>query len=209
MKCQHCGAKTVVGAAFCQSCGRQLSSNSPQPTVKQRIVKPSARGPNDEDREIVLWEGRYSKRAMLGSWFAAGVLTLAGLIAGAIANVSPKGWTIIVAAIVVMWAYFVLRLFYLKTTVRYTLTNQRFIHERGLLWRQIDRIETIDVDDVSIRQGPIDRLMGVGAIRLVSSDQSSPQFLIVGIEDVREVATLIDNARREERKKRAVHIESM
>jgi membrane protein YdbS with pleckstrin-like domain len=83
------------------------------------------------------------------------------------------------------------------------------MHERGLLWRRQDRIETIDIDDVAVEQGPIARMLGVGTVRLTSSDRSTPEFLLAGIEDVRNVATMIDNARRTERRKRGLHIESI
>lgn len=209
MKCQQCGVEIAPGAAFCQSCGRELAPAKPQePSAKERLAPAATRRGAEGDREVVLWEGRYSKLAMLGAWVAAGVLTLAGITAGAMLGISSKGWWIVVASIVVMWAYFLLRLLYLQYTVRYSLTNQRFIHERGLLWRQIDRIETIDIDDVIVQQGPIERMMGVGTVRLVSSDQTTPEFEVIGIEDVRRVATIIDDARRQERRKRAVHIES-
>jgi hypothetical protein len=52
-------------------------------------------------------------------------------------------------------------------------------------------------------------MLGIGTVRLLSSDQSTPQFSIVGIEDVRNVAMMIDDARRQERRKRGLHIESV
>jgi membrane protein YdbS with pleckstrin-like domain len=89
------------------------------------------------------------------------------------------------------------------------MTNQRLIHEHGLLWRQTDRIEAIDIDDVTVTQGPIARMVGVGNVKIVSSDQSTPLFYLRGIDDAREVATMIDEIRRKERRKRGVHIESV
>ena len=146
---------------------------------------------------------------MLGSWAAAGAFTLLALIVGVVADLESRGWMILAAIIAAVWVGLVIRLFYLQYTVHYSLTSQRFIHERGLLWRQTDRIETIDIDDVTVRQGPIERMFGVGTVRVVSSDRTTPQFAVVGIEDVRRVATLIDNARRDERRKRGLHIETV
>jgi hypothetical protein len=62
---------------------------------------------------------------------------------------------------------------------------------------------------VTVQQGPVERMLGVGSVRIVSSDQSTPEFHLIGIEDVRTVAGLIDDARRKERRKRGVHIESI
>ena len=101
------------------------------------------------------------------------------------------------------------RLFYRQLAEHYYLTNRRFIHERGLLWRVIDRIEAIDIDDVSYQQGPIERLLGVGSIQIRSSDNSHPQLELLGIEKAREIAEQIDEVRRQERRKRGLHIESV
>ena len=83
------------------------------------------------------------------------------------------------------------------------------MHRDGILVRQMDRIEMIDIDDVSYRQGPIQILLNVGSIRIVSSDTSHPQLDMPGIADVRMVADLIDDARRNERRNRGLHIESI
>jgi membrane protein YdbS with pleckstrin-like domain len=208
MKCQQCGAEVVPGAAFCQACGAPLPKTAPKgPAVKKPLGAAAAVEPDEPEQ--VLWEGRFSKLAMLGGWVAAGAFTLAVLIFGWAASLTGPQWFWALAAIAVAWIGMLLRLVYRQFSIRYTLTNQRLIHERGLLWRQMDRIEPIDVDDVQFVQGPIERLVGVGTIHVISSDQSTPQFNLVGIEDVRRVATLIDDVRRKERRKRAVHIESV
>ncbi len=107
------------------------------------------------------------------------------------------------------WAGLVVRLLYLQISRHYFLSNQRFVHERGLLWREIDRIEAIDIDYVSFVQGPLERMLGVGAIRILSSDQSHPKMELPGIENVRTVAALIDETRRQERRRRGLYVESV
>jgi uncharacterized membrane protein YdbT with pleckstrin-like domain len=99
-------------------------------------------------------------------------------------------------------------LLYRKWSVAYRLTNQRFVHRRGLLAIRTDRIETIDIDDVAFTQGIIERMMGVGTIRLTSTDRSDPELILRGIEKVQEVASLMDGARRKERVRRGLHIEA-
>jgi membrane protein YdbS with pleckstrin-like domain len=98
---------------------------------------------------------------------------------------------------------------YRRLSVHYRLTTQRFVHERGLLWRTVDRVELIDVDDVTYRQGPVERALGVGTIMMVSSDRTSPELRLSGIDDIRRVADMIDDARRKERRSRGLHIESV
>jgi membrane protein YdbS with pleckstrin-like domain len=208
MKCQQCGAEVAQGAAFCQACGKPLTGAA---TFKTAAAPQADHGaaPDAEDKEHTLWEGRYSKLAMIDVWIYAGGLTAAVVIAGYFFQFSRQVWLYSMLAVAAGWIALLLRLVYMQLSIRYTLTNQRLLHERGLLWRQTDRIEAIDIDDVQINQGPIERMLGIGNVRLASSDQSTPQFNLVGIEDVRQVATLIDEVRRKERRKRAVHIESV
>ena len=211
MKCQHCGAEVVEGAAFCQACGKSLRSAPPAPaTGKENFAAAvgNRQRPGDEADEV-LWEGQFSKLAMIGAWVGAGAFTVAAVVVGAMAEFDGQKWAIALGIVVAVWLVLFLRLLYLQYTVHYSLTTQRFVHERGLLWRQVDRIETIDIDDVTVSQGPIERMLGVGTVRVMSSDKTSPQFQLVGIEDVRRVATIIDEARRNERRKRGLHIESV
>jgi hypothetical protein len=72
-----------------------------------------------------------------------------------------------------------------------------------------DRIEVIDVDDVSCEQGIVERMLGVGTIRIQSSDRTHPELSLLGIENVRQVAELIDDTRRKERQRRGLHIEAV
>jgi membrane protein YdbS with pleckstrin-like domain len=146
---------------------------------------------------------------MIGSWIAAGLFTLAVVAAGLLVPFEGAWWTWALVIVGAVWIILVLRLLYQQYSIRYSMTNQRLIHEHGLLWRQTDRIEAIDIDDVSVNQGPIARMVGVGNVEIVSSDQSTPLFYLQGIDDARSVATMIDEVRRKERRKRGVHIESV
>ena len=73
----------------------------------------------------------------------------------------------------------------------------------------INRIEVIDIDDVTVEQGLIERMFGVGTIRLLSSDTSDPKLFLRGIDDVKRVAAMIDDVRRDERRKRGMYIETV
>lgn len=218
MKCQHCGASVVEGAAFCHVCGGQLSGGavvtSPpeQPleaTPKERFSASVSAAAGSNDAEQVFWQGSFSKYAMVGAWISAAVFSAALVVVGVVFHFKSLQWTITALAIALVWIVLLLRLLYQQLSIRYMLTNQRLVHEHGLLWRSIDRIEVIDIDDVTFTQGPVERMLGVGSVKVVSSDQSTPEFYLVGIEDVRNVAALIDNARRQERRKRGLHIESV
>jgi hypothetical protein len=67
----------------------------------------------------------------------------------------------------------------------------------------------IDIDDVTVRQGPIERMLGVGTISIRSSDTTDPQLDLPGIEDAKHVADLIDGTRRAERQRRGMFMENV
>jgi membrane protein YdbS with pleckstrin-like domain len=172
-------------------------------------MNPSAR--NSDDSEATLWEGNYSAKAMIGSWLLGIVATVLLLAGGIFLNTMFPGIALLVAAglILLLWIALGLQLLYRKWSVRYQLTNQRFIHRRGILKQVTDRIETIDMDDITFEQGIVQRMLGVGTIRITSSDRTHPELRLIGIEDVQRIANLIDSARRKERVRRGIHIEAV
>ena len=93
-------------------------------------------------------------------------------------------------------------------SVHYLLTTQRFIHESGVLRRLNNRIEVLNIDDITFEQGPFERLTGVGTIRILSHDRSDPDLVLRGIEHVSEVARLLDDARGG-RRRRGLHVEQI
>jgi len=165
---------------------------------------------DDYEPEEELWNGGYSAKAMVGTWLLIAILSVATLILphlvpifGFLTFLPSLGviflvW--VVGAVVYGWRRF---------GVHYELTSQRFIHQTGILTRDTDRIEVIDIDDVSFTQGPVQRMFGVGRITVTSSDRSHPLLHMIGIADVKSVAGLIDDVRRKERRRRSLHIEAI
>ena len=209
MYCPSCNFEIVEEAQFCHHCGYRLQGGSAEPSLLEQMkaaVPPDA-GEDEEERE--LWQGSYSKLAMIGSWIGACIFTLVALVLGVAFSFTGWSWLLAIGLIVLVWVSLIFRLLYLQLSRHYYLSNQRFVHEQGLLWREINRVEAIDIDDVSFVQGPVERFLGVGTVKIVSSDQTHPVVDLPGIENVRAVASLIDETRRQERRKRGLHIESI
>lgn len=181
-----------------------------EPTPKERFAEvAAAKQAAGDDSEDELWRGSYSPLAMVGSAMIGTGLSVAVVALGIIAQAPRIAWPAIVAGIGVIWLSIGVQYGYRRLSVKYTLTTQRLLHEAGLLWRTVDRVELIDVDDVSYRQGPIERLLSIGTVVINSSDTTTPILHLVGIERVREIADTIDNARRLERRARGLHIETI
>lgn len=165
-----------------------------------------------DDIEQDLWEGGYSGKSMVGSWFGAGLITAGVVVAMFMIEMLWNNTYAFYAALIVlavMWFYLLGVLAYRKLAIEYQVTNQQLKHRAGILFRKIDRIELIDIDDVTYRQGPIQAIMRVGNISIRSSDTSHPELVMLGIANVSDVSDLINDARRQERRKRGLHIEAI
>ncbi|MFK7738619.1 MAG: PH domain-containing protein [Pirellulaceae bacterium] len=162
--------------------------------------------------ERSLWKGGYSPKAMYGAWVISGLATIGLIVAGVMFATGDNAstiWMVIGTIIIAWWVITIGVYIYRRIGMHYELTTQRFIHEAGILMRTTDRIEVIDIDDVSFTQGIIQRMLGVGKIRITGSDRTHPELVLYGIDKVPEIASLIDDVRREERRRRSLHIESI
>lgn len=208
MQCTKCGATAPAESVFCPQCGAALADGpavaDDAPNGMQRVVA-AARGRGASPAEEELWAGAYSAKAMAGTFMAAGALTVLAAVIGAATGTVL--FFVLGAAFV--WAGLGLLYWYRRVTVRYRLTSYRFFHETGLLSRVVNRLEVIDIDDVTVRQGPIERMFAVGTIRITSSDKTHPELDLPGIDSAKQVADLVDGARRAERHRRGLHIESI
>jgi hypothetical protein len=228
MLCPTCNADVPADAAFCPKCGQQLTAVAGQsamggtaglPSSAAAVAPPSAaerlRGgqhaiPHEEEKE--LWRGRYTPRAMYGNWVLAGIVTI-GL--AVVAILMPNPIALIAAAIIMPLAWIIpaIRLLSLRLKYEYTLTTQRFLHKQGVLEQVADQILLVDVDDINYKQSLLGRMLNFGTITLLAKDMSLAakgdtrgKLTLVPVEDVQRVFNLIDEARREERRKRALYM---
>ncbi len=210
MLCPACSTEIPAGSVFCPKCGHRLGepARAAGSTPAEQLKAGNRPTAGSDDPEQQLWHGSYSPKAMYGSWLLAGVVTIVAVVASILLPF-PVTWMVAGAIVAALWLSLLGYLLYERLSVDYTLTNQRFIHKVGILRRVTNRIETIDIDDATFEQGIIERMFGVGTIRLLSSDTSDPKLFLKGIDDVKRVADLIDDARRSERRKRGMYIESV
>ena len=220
MNCPQCDAELPSSALFCSRCGHALELESQRrddnagrrkPYNAGRLTPHATIATSDlnDDEEHELWRGRYSAKGMINYWLVAIGATVILPVIGLYAHLDRVGWIGLSALMVVLWIGLACVLVAQKLDVHYVLTNQRLIHKSGILTRQSHRIEVIDFDDVSYRQGIFERLVGVGTIEVVSSDRSDPVLELTGIDHVHHVASMMDEARRAERIRRGLHIEAV
>jgi hypothetical protein len=222
MRCPACGVEAVEQAVFCHKCGERFGpggAESPQDSrvggqpaagtaeILEQAVSARRGAPDQPEQE--LWRGGYSSKAMIGAWVASGLVDVVLLVLGVVLKLGTGGWLVLLLLMPLPWLYYFSVLCYRRMSVHYLLTTQRFIHERGILRRVNDRIEALDMDDITFEQGLLERLMGVGTIRIMSHDRTDPAIALPGIENVQKVAALFDDARLAERRRRGLHVEQI
>lgn len=179
-----------------------------QPNDQTDPKEKFAAGRRREERgpEEVLWKGGYSAKDMIGSFLLLAIISIGAIVAGVF---FPLAWIFIAIGLPILWVVQLIRMGWKKINVSYELTTRRFMHEHGVLRRTTDRVEVIDIDDVTVIQGIVDRMLNVGTVRISSSDRTHPALLLHGIDNARHVAQLLDDARQRERDRRGVYIESV
>ena len=209
MRCRACG-RTLEDEEYCPQCGsrvvdRDNSKASRPPESFRRSLQP--RGSRDE--EVTLWAGSFSWKGLFRELVGCVVTTVVLIYAKL--NVNDPGVQVYaIPGIGLIWLGFGVWLLYQKLNVSYRLTSQRLIHKRGILYRRVNRIEAIDIDDVGYEQGLVERIIDVGRIYVDTSDVSHRRGLILnGINHPHDVCELIDKARRDERMRYGLHVEAI
>ena len=238
MRCSKCGADVVEQAVYCHECGQRIESAdelspsgggyagepaagidnvalgsaeasvSPEAGPMEQLQTTAESRQNGDEPEKEIWQGGYSSRAMIGAWAFSSAITIGLFVLMIWFQNRYVVWGGL-AAILLLWLYQFAVMCYRKVNVRYKLTTLRFMHESGVLRRVTDRIETIDMTDITFEQTLLERLVGVGTIRITSSDRSHPELTMPGIEDVKQVSGKIDEIRCTERRRRGLRIDQI
>ena len=219
MRCPECAAEVAESNRFCPECGVKLSGEVEKAGragaggVRGQALGAQGgklrRGRDADVPEEEVWQGTFSPLAMLGTWFMVLLATIGSGIAAGVLGMPAEYWGWMILGWVVIWLLPALVLVYRRLAIRYRLTSQRLFHEHGILRRVTDRIEVINMHDITFEQGIVERLLGLGTIRIKSSDQSDPDFSLRGIDHVRDVAHELDRVRRAEQIRRGLYLEQM
>jgi uncharacterized membrane protein YdbT with pleckstrin-like domain len=96
---------------------------------------------------------------------------------------------------------------YLRTARhRFTLTDQRFVEESGILVKHVESVELYRIKDISVQGTLLQSIFGRGQIVIQSTDATCPTLLVNAVANPVVVSELVRNAvevRRTERGVRA------
>ncbi|MGC4032105.1 MAG: PH domain-containing protein [Tepidisphaeraceae bacterium] len=142
-----------------------------------------------DDTQVTYYEGSPKLRGelgMLAMWSLIGLILLAVPILAHLGLQNGVPWWFIAGGVVIGLICWVLPGILVRRE-RYRITNYRIDIERGLLFKNFDTIELWHVEDVSLRQSPIDRIFNVGTITVVSHDPTSPRLQLDSIANPRQL----------------------
>lgn len=190
ISCPDCNRDVSTLATACPHCGRP----SPAGTA------PIGGAPPAPVKEETLWQGTPSPTLLLGHIFGiVAVLVLVPLLTRFFASTMDEGkgagmirfgWIVTAIVFVLQAVAFFVAWMKLRSTM-YRVTNQRVIVEQGIVNKRVDEIDLRYVDDSSFAQSLPNRILGIGNVTLMSSDKSSPNYVLHSVKDPRSVRELI------------------
>ena len=142
-----------------------------------------------KDDESVYFDGRPMLGGKPGQVILVLVIGLLFVVSPLIYHVfahhmPPRIGIIILEAIGII---FLLMPIVLTQQIRYRISNYRIDYERGFLSKDITTLELWHVEDLAFHQTIIDRLVGIGTIRVMSHDDTMPDLHMHGIPDARKI----------------------
>ncbi len=148
------------------------------------------------EKESEIWAGRICWKHYSANLLLAVLWSIVAIVLAWKFNPPWFHWTIL-GATLCAWFYIFVKMLYGILSHRYRLTTERLFSEQGLLSRTIDQTELIRVDDVRIFQTLLDRILKIGTVEILSTDQTNRTMKLVGIESPQSLADHIrENVQR-------------
>jgi uncharacterized membrane protein YdbT with pleckstrin-like domain len=145
----------------------------------------------NEQNEQVIYEGRPSWRSILGFYIMGLVAAaVAGGIAFAVSGGglgAAVGGGIFVVVLIVGWLK--------RVSTRYSITDRRMRIQRGIISRNVEETRVDRVQNVTVSQGILDRVLQVGTVDFdTASNRADDTFQFRGIADPGKITRLVDQA---------------
>ena len=145
--------------------------------------------------ESVIFQGRPSWRSILGFYLVGLIVAAAAGVVGGVVAGSPGVGVAIGVGVFVVWLFvgFLKRFF-----TKYTITTRRLRVQRGVLTRQIQETRIDRLQDHSIRQTLLERMLKVGTIDFdTSGEEHSDMFRFDGVANPEAIILDIDRVVRQ------------
>ena len=141
--------------------------------------------------EEIIYEGRPSWRSILGFYILGialvAVVAAIGYFASGGGIAAAAGGAALLILLIVGWLK--------RISTRYAITDRRLRIQRGILSRKTEEARVDRVQNVSVSQSLLERLLQVGTVDFdTASNRPDDLFQFRGIADPNEVVQLVDRA---------------
>ncbi len=201
--CENCGreigrleqAYLWQDHVVCEECCRRLASeaaSSASGSAGAAIAAPegASRSAPDalKDAEVVLWSASPSVLPYVPRYALVGLVFLGNLVVAALV-----AWPFVLGAWVclVLAADWELR----RRATRYTVTKRRVIRRTGYIRRVQQEVRNRDIRELGLRQGPLERLFGVGTVTVATAATAEREMLIAKVPNAKKVMEIMRRAR--------------
>lgn len=161
----------------------------PPTTSSAAIPHPDPDVRTADDTQVTYYEGSPKLRGELGLlflWTIIGIILIAVPIILHSARQDGVPWWLIAGGVLLALLCWTIPGILVRREF-FRITNYRIDVERGLLFKNYDTTELWHVEDVHLRQSPIDRMFNVGTITIISADATNPRLELNSVSDPRKL----------------------
>ena len=127
---------------------------------------------------------------------------LAGVVYGGLENMPFGGMATVLSAVILLVLLY--RYLYLRR-IRYDITSEQLVCERGILLRKVDYMELYRIVDFQEKQSILQQLCGLKTVSILSMDRNTPRLDLLGMRRSDGIVALIRERVEYNKRKKGIY----